>query len=78
METIFAIRFGDSDIAQAFKEEFEAAQEAMKKLELGEDNPGEDGGAAADEAAAALAGLSTNDQAEEEPETTKENAAPSS
>ena len=65
-ETVFALRFADSDIANDFKNKFIECQKEMEKLLAGEDNPGEDGGAAADEAAAALSGLSTSDKKEEE------------
>lgn len=61
-ETIFALRFADSDIAQEFKKKFIDAQQEMEKLLAGEDKPGEDGGKAADEAAEALAGLTTKDE----------------
>lgn len=66
VETVFALRFGDSDIAKEFEAAFKKAQESMKQLLAGEDNPGEDGGAAADEAAEALAGLSTKETEGEE------------
>jgi Ran-binding protein 1 len=62
VETVFALRFADSDIAQEFKKKFTECQEEMEKLLAGEDKPGEDGGAAADEAAEALAGLSTKEE----------------
>eukprot|EP00525_Craspedostauros_australis_P008649 CAMPEP_0198134428 /NCGR_PEP_ID=MMETSP1442-20131203/60068_1 /TAXON_ID= /ORGANISM="Craspedostauros australis, Strain CCMP3328" /LENGTH=207 /DNA_ID=CAMNT_0043795571 /DNA_START=976 /DNA_END=1599 /DNA_ORIENTATION=+ len=61
-ETVFALRFADSEIARTFKKHFEEAQAEMEKLLAGEDKPGEDGGKAADEAAEALAGLSTKDE----------------
>mmetsp|Transcript_138521 Transcript_138521/g.196074 ORF Transcript_138521/g.196074 Transcript_138521/m.196074 type:complete len:199 (-) Transcript_138521:163-759(-) len=61
VETVFALRFVDSDTAQEFKKNFTKCQEQMEKLLAGEDNPGADGGAAGDEAAEALAGLSTKD-----------------
>lgn len=61
-ETVFALRFKDSDIANAFKEKFEETQKEMEKVLAGEDKPDTDGTAA--EAAEALAGLST--KAEEE------------
>jgi len=61
-ETVFALRFADSDIAQDFKKKFEECQEEMEKLLAGEDKPGADGGAAADEAAEALKELSTKDE----------------
>lgn len=60
-ETVFAVKFGDSDKAETFKEAFEKYQAEMKKLLDGEDNPGEDGGEAGDEAAQALEGLSTKE-----------------
>jgi Ran-binding protein 1 len=63
-ETVFALRFADSDIAQEFKKNFQECQAEMEKLLAGEDKPGEDGGAAADEAADALAGLSTKEEEE--------------
>jgi Ran-binding protein 1 len=59
-ETIFAIRFADSDIANEFKAKFEECQKEMVSLLAGEDKLGSDGGAAADEAAEALAKLTTN------------------
>jgi Ran-binding protein 1 len=62
-ETVFAMRFANSDVAGEFKAAFVSAQEEMEKLLSGEDKPGADGGAAADEAAEALAGLSTKDDA---------------
>lgn len=68
VETVFAMRFVDSDTAGVFKEKFIECQKEMEKLLAGEDKPGEDGGKAADEAAEALAGLTTK----EEPETKEE------
>lgn len=65
-ESVFALRFADSDIAQEFKNKFIDGQKEMEKLLAGEDNLGEDAGAAADEAAEALEKLSTGDQKEEE------------
>mmetsp|Transcript_62843 Transcript_62843/g.185604 ORF Transcript_62843/g.185604 Transcript_62843/m.185604 type:complete len:207 (-) Transcript_62843:364-984(-) len=64
VETVFALRFADSDIANDFKENFTESQKEMEKLLAGEDNPGEDEGAAADEAAEALSGLTTDEKAE--------------
>lgn len=64
VETVFALRFADSDIANDFKGKFTDSQKEMEKLLAGEDNPGEDGGAAADEAAEALSGLKTEEKAE--------------
>lgn len=65
-ETVFAMRFANTDIAQEFKDAFEKAQVEMEALLAGSDKPDEDGGAAADEAAEALAGLTTKDEATEE------------
>lgn len=62
VETVFALRFADSDVAQEFKKKFTECQEEMEKLLAGEDKPGADGGAAADEAAEALKELSTKDE----------------
>ena len=67
-ETVFALRFANTDVAAEFKDAFAAAQKEMAILLNGEDNPGADGGAAADEAAEALAGLSTKEEAEEKAE----------
>lgn len=65
VETVFALRFADTEIANAFKDEFEKGQKEMESLLAGEDKPGEDGGAAADEAAEALANLKTKEEGEE-------------
>ena len=65
VETVFALRFADSEIADSFKEKFEEGRKEMEALLAGEDKLGEDGGAAADEAAEALAGLKTGDDAAE-------------
>jgi Ran-binding protein 1 len=65
VETVFALRFSDSDAAQEFKTKFEDAQKDMEKLLAGEDNPGADEGAAAEEASELLAGLSTKEKEEE-------------
>jgi Ran-binding protein 1 len=55
-ETVFAMRFSDSEVADAFKKEFESAQEAMKSMAEGADGaPSEE----VDAAAEALAGLNT-------------------
>lgn len=61
-ETVFALRFPDTEIANDFKGKYEEAQKEMDSLLKGEDKPGEDGGAAADEAAEALSGLKTSDE----------------
>eukprot|EP00565_Helicotheca_tamesis_P009466 CAMPEP_0185723820 /NCGR_PEP_ID=MMETSP1171-20130828/528_1 /TAXON_ID=374046 /ORGANISM="Helicotheca tamensis, Strain CCMP826" /LENGTH=207 /DNA_ID=CAMNT_0028391575 /DNA_START=53 /DNA_END=676 /DNA_ORIENTATION=+ len=65
-ETVFALRFADSDIADDFKTKFTECQKEMEAILAGEDKPGEDGGAAADEAAEALSGLKTEDKPKEE------------
>ena len=61
-ETVFALRFADSDIAQEFKKKFIEGQKEMESLLAGEDKPGADGGAAADEAAEKLSELTTKDE----------------
>jgi Ran-binding protein 1 len=61
VETVFAMRFADSDIAQEFKKKFVECQKEMNALLAGEDKPGDDGGAAGEEVAAILVGLSTKD-----------------
>jgi Ran-binding protein 1 len=67
VETIFAIRFGDTDKALDFKVAFEKYQKEMQGVLDGDDKPDEDGGVAADEVAAALAGLTTKtDETSEE------------
>ena len=63
VETVFALRFADTEVANAFKDEFEKGQKEMESLLAGEDKPDEDG--AADEAAEALANLKTKDEGEE-------------
>ena len=57
-ETVFAIRFADSDIANNFKKVFEESQKDMEKVLAGEDAAPS---AEADEAAEALAGLTTKE-----------------
>ncbi len=59
-ETVFALRFADTEIAQKFKAEFLACQAEMEKVMAGADGPPS---AEADEAAEALARLSTSDNA---------------
>lgn len=66
VETVFALRFADSEIAESFKEKFEEGQREMESLLAGEDKLGEDGGEAVDEAAAALGALKTGDEGEAE------------
>jgi len=58
VETVFAIRFADSDIANNFKKVFEENQAEMDKILAGEDAAPS---AEADEATEALAGLTTKD-----------------
>lgn len=60
IETVFAIRFADSDIANEFKKSFETNQELMKSILAGEDAA--TGSAEADEAAEAVAALSTKEE----------------
>ena len=62
-ETVFAVRFADSDIANEFKSKFIECQKEMEQLLAGQDKPSADGGAAADETAQALADLKTSDDA---------------
>lgn len=62
VETVFALRFADSETANEFKTKFEECQKDMQTLLAGEDSPGTDGGAAGDEAAELIAGLSTTDK----------------
>jgi Ran-binding protein 1 len=66
VETVFALRFADSDIAQEFKTKFIECQKEMESLLAGADKPGEDGGKAADEAAEALAALTTKEEESKE------------
>lgn len=63
-ETVFAMRFADSDVANEFKEKFMACQKEMEALLAGEDKPDEDG--TAEEAAEALSALKTGDNDEGE------------
>lgn len=63
VETVFAIRFADSDIANNFKKIFQENQKEMQKVLDGEDAAPS---AEADEAAEAIAGLSTKDEAAKE------------
>jgi len=59
VETVFALRFTDSDVAGKFKTTFLECQSKMKALLAGED--AEEGGEEADEAAAALSELKTSE-----------------
>jgi len=61
IETVFAIRFADSDIAEEFKKVFEENQKEMEHILAGEDA---EPSAEADEAAEALAGLTTKGEEE--------------
>eukprot|EP00978_Attheya_sp_CCMP212_P017435 scaffold46425_cov55-Attheya_sp.AAC.2 len=65
VETVFALRFADSDIANDFKTKFTECQKEMEALLAGEDKEDEDGGAAVDEAAEALGSLKTKEEDEE-------------
>ena len=67
-DTTFAIRFGDSTIANAFKEKFESCQKEVEQLLKGADHPSES--KEVTEAADELAKLGTGD--EKERETTEE------
>jgi len=60
-ETVFALRFADTEIATKFKDKFIESQKEMESLLAGEDKPGKDGGTAADMAADALSALTTQD-----------------
>ena len=57
VETVFAMKFPDSEIANEFKTKFTECQAEMEKLLAGEDKADEDG--AAEEAAEALSRLAT-------------------
>jgi len=59
VETVFALRFADSEIAGSFKESFVSYQKEMEKLLAGEDSP--EGAEEAEEVAEALSGLKTAD-----------------
>lgn len=61
-ETVFALRFKSPEEAGDFKEKFEKLQKEMESLLAGEDKPDEDG--KADEAAAAISNLTTEDKEE--------------
>lgn len=63
VETVFALRFADSEIAGQFKEKFINCQKDMEKLLAGEDSA--EGAAEAEEAAEALSNLKTEDKGEE-------------
>jgi Ran-binding protein 1 len=59
VETVFAMRFADSDVAKEFKDKFIACQQEMEAVLAGEDKPDEDGAAA--EVAEALGTLKTSE-----------------
>jgi len=67
VETVFAVRFGNSDGAAEFKAKFEECQAEMAALLAGEDAAGDD--AAATEAAAAIESLGVKGDAEKPEET---------
>jgi Ran-binding protein 1 len=79
VETTFAIKFKDCELAGAFKENFEILQTEMASVLAGEDSA--EGTAEADEAGAAIASLGVDAKKPEEgaeeggPEATKEAAA---
>lgn len=62
VETVFAIRFADSDIAISFKKVFEENQKEMEKILAGEDGAPS---AEADEVAEAIAGLTTKEEGDD-------------
>ena len=68
-DAVFALRFKDSDAAKEYKEAYEAAQKDMKAVLAGEDAA--DTGAG-DEAAEALASLSTKTEEGEKEEGEKD------
>merc|ERR1712238_635778 len=59
VETVFALRFADSDIANNFKTKFEEYQKEMDKFLAGEDAT--EGGEAAEEVAEAISNLKTSE-----------------
>jgi len=63
VETIFALRFGNSEIANDFKAKFEECQKTMKEILDAEGDAPEDAeaNAAADDAAEKLSELKTSD-----------------
>ena len=63
LETVFAIRFADSDIAENFKKVFEESAKQMEAILAGEDAAGPS--PEADEAAEALAGLTTKEEGDD-------------
>jgi len=60
VETVFALRFVDSEIAAGFLEKFQECQKDMEKLLSGEDSA--EGKEEADEAAEAISSLKTSEQ----------------
>eukprot|EP00549_Striatella_unipunctata_P026570 CAMPEP_0118711762 /NCGR_PEP_ID=MMETSP0800-20121206/24324_1 /TAXON_ID=210618 ORGANISM="Striatella unipunctata, Strain CCMP2910" /NCGR_SAMPLE_ID=MMETSP0800 /ASSEMBLY_ACC=CAM_ASM_000638 /LENGTH=101 /DNA_ID=CAMNT_0006616505 /DNA_START=168 /DNA_END=473 /DNA_ORIENTATION=+ len=64
LQSTFALRLADSDIANSFRDQFMACQKDMQGLLDGEDKPDADGKAG--EAAEALANLTTKDEAKAE------------
>jgi len=62
-ESVFALRFANSDVAGEFKDTYVKYQKEMEQLLAGEDKPGEDEGKGADEAADLLKDLKTGDEA---------------
>jgi Ran-binding protein 1 len=66
VETIFAMRFADSDVAKEFQDKFIECQKEMEAILAGEDKPDEDGAAA--DVAEALGSLKTLDDDAKEDE----------
>mmetsp|Transcript_36088 Transcript_36088/g.58826 ORF Transcript_36088/g.58826 Transcript_36088/m.58826 type:complete len:105 (-) Transcript_36088:382-696(-) len=60
-EKVFALRFANTEVADDFKGKYEEHQKEMEALLAGEDKPDESG--KVDEAAEALSGLKTGDDA---------------
>lgn len=59
VETVFALRFSDSDTANTFRDRFLECQKHMEKILAGEDSA--EGKEAADEAAEAISALKTSE-----------------
>ena len=60
-EKVFALRFANSEVAEEFKEMYQKCQREMARLLAGEDAANAAASGEADEAAAALAGLTTKE-----------------
>mmetsp|Transcript_26141 Transcript_26141/g.60095 ORF Transcript_26141/g.60095 Transcript_26141/m.60095 type:complete len:98 (-) Transcript_26141:446-739(-) len=59
VETVFAMRFSDSEVAGKFKEKFTECQKNMETILAGEDNGDQNAG---NEAAEALGSLTTKEE----------------